>query len=687
MMVHSIASLALNALHFLLFACFLLSDLATPTIAQTPLGSPLFERCNTAFNYTPNTPFATNLNLTLGSLAANVSLNGFYYTTEGTTADRVYGLLQCRGDISPQDCQICGNASTSAILRSCQFQKEAVIYYDNCWLRYAHYMFFSIASTDQSLFIMWNTNAVLNPSLFKQKVDLLMNNISSTAATNSLRFSTGVTDFMSAVSIYGLVQCTRDLSGTSCGSCLQRMINFNPRQCEGKQGCRVLSTSCNMRFEVRPFFQNSPPPIVIASPPPLASPPPPTNSTIGAPTEGRTNREGVVAIVITSTACVCLWSKNAQKRSVGDTEEEGAESVESLVFDLSTLRAATNNFSESLKLGEGGFGSVYKAKLFDGKQVAVKKLSKISGQGLEELKNEVVLVAKLLHRNLVRLLGFCLENEEKLLVYEYLPNGSLDQVLFVCFTLIDIIVIHIVEHVEESKRLFLDWEMRYRIIVGIAKGLLYLHQDSQIRIIHRDLKASNILLDEDMNPKISDFGLARLLCGSKIQAYTIHIAGTYGYMAPEYATLGKFSTKSDVFSFGVLVLEIVTGRKNSSFHNALNLLSYAWQHWTDGTTVEMMDKTLGDKWLTSEALKCIHIGLLCVQQEESNRPTMSEVILMLNSDSCTRCIPSQPAFFVRRSTNFNVASGSTIDTERDQSSTKVSQQSVNEVTISELEPR
>ncbi|EMS61633.1 Cysteine-rich receptor-like protein kinase 10 [Triticum urartu] len=245
------------------------------------------------------------------------------------------------------------------------------------------------------------------------------------------------------------------------------------------------------------------------------------------------------------------------------TNPDDIQSIDSLLLDLSTLRAATDNFAESNKLGEGGFGAVYKGVLSEGEEIAVKRLSQSSTQGIEELKTELVLVAKLQHKNLVRLLGVCLEGQEKLLVYEYMPNRSLDTVLF-----------------DAGKSRDLDWGKRLKIVNGVARGLQYLHEDSQLRIVHRDLKASNVLLDSDCNPKISDFGLAKLFGWDQSQAVTSHIAGTYGYMAPEYAMRGQYSVKSDAFSFGVLLLEIVTGRKNSSFASpdsepSLDLLSLA----------------------------------------------------------------------------------------------------------------
>ncbi|KEH16806.1 S-locus lectin kinase family protein [Medicago truncatula] len=244
--------------------------------------------------------------------------------------------------------------------------------------------------------------------------------------------------------------------------------------------------------------------------------------------------------------------------------EDSHEDFELPIFDQDTILNATKNFSFDNKLGEGGFGPVYKGTLLDGQEIAVKRLSRSSGQGLKEFKNEVILCTKLQHRNLVKVVGCCIEGDEKMLIYEYMSNKSLDTFLFDPF---------------QSK--LLDWSARFNILFGIARGLLYLHQDSRLRIIHRDLKVSNILLDDDMNPKISDFGMARMCGGDQIEGRTNRIVGTYGYMAPEYATDGLFSIKSDVFSFGVLLLEIISGKKNRALsyheedHNLIGYVSFS----------------------------------------------------------------------------------------------------------------
>ncbi|VAH29357.1 unnamed protein product [Triticum turgidum subsp. durum] len=384
----------------------------------------------------------------------------------------------------------------------------------------------------------------------------------------------------------------------------------------------------------------------------------------------------VAAILAAVVICLYLWrrkSKPARKTSLSyPTNPEDIQSIDSLILDLSTLRAATDNFDERNKLGEGGFGVVYKGILPDNEEIAVKRLSHSSRQGIEELKNELVLVAKLQHKNLVRLLGVCLEEQEKLLAYEYMPNKSLDTILF-----------------DPDRSSQLGWGTRFRIVNGIARGLQYLHEDSQLKIIHRDLKASNVLLDSEFNPKISDFGLARLFGSDQSHDVTNRVVGTYGYMAPEYAMRGNYSIKSDVFSFGVLILEIVTGKRNSVAYDseqAVDLLSLVWEHWTMGTIVEIMDSSMTSHSPGDQMLKCMHIGLLCVQEDPADRPMMSVVTVMLSSSTVSLQAPSRPAFCIQKS-GMNYSGMHTDPYPGVSHSTSRSPMSPNEVSITELEPR
>ncbi|KAL4274849.1 hypothetical protein AHAS_Ahas20G0048300 [Arachis hypogaea] len=357
-------------------------------------------------------------------------------------------------------------------------------------------------------------------------------------------------------------------------------------------------------------------------------------------TSSNKNHRAVLAIGITLSALVlvlgvvaiCYLRKKRQQSSRGD--ERNMDDLKLPMFDFDTLMMATNNFSEDNKLGEGGFGSVYKGELPSGQEIAVKKLLESSGQGLQEFKNEVILISQLQHRNLVKLLGCCIHGEDKMLVYEYMPNKSLDSLLF-----------------DETKRPVLNWQKRLDIIIGIARGLLYLHRDSRLRIVHRDLKASNVLLDINMNPKISDFGMARMFGGDQTEAMTKRVVGTYGYMSPEYAIDGQFSFKSDVFSFGVLLLEILSGKRNKGFlhpDHKLNLLGHAWKLWNEGKALELMDGLLENEFPNSEALRCIQVGLSCVQHRPEDRPTMSLVLVMLDSESTVLPQPGRPGLYSER---------------------------------------
>ncbi|KAI5648505.1 hypothetical protein M9H77_34510 [Catharanthus roseus] len=394
-------------------------------------------------------------------------------------------------------------------------------------------------------------------------------------------------------------------------------------------------------------------------------------------------------------------------------------------FSLSEIISATQNFSDAFLIGRGGFGNVYKGVLHRSSEiVAVKRLKSNSKQGAHEFWTEIETLSKirhthlvsligycneyremilvyeymphgtladnlyklgrngkdctpltweqrlricigaargldylhtgvefgvihrdLQHRNIVRLLGNCIEGEENMLIYEFVPNKSLEGFLFEqnnCATPNNLIGYH---STDLEKQPMLNWSKRQKIIEGIARGLLYLHDESQVRIIHRDLNANNVLLDANMNPKIADFGLARSWQGDQSEVETLRIVGTYGYMCPEYALHGRYSVKSDVYSFGILVLEIICGRRNL-FYNldgiAQELKRYAWRKWMEETPLALLDPAAGDSYDENEVIRYVQVGLLCVQDDARQRPNMASVLRMLLNSSVTLPAPQQP---------------------------------------------
>ncbi|XP_056686713.1 cysteine-rich receptor-like protein kinase 10 isoform X2 [Spinacia oleracea] len=594
-------------------------------------------QCSNTTMFANNSQYQANLNTVFRYLASNATNpNGYHQAvsrTGNTNSEAVYGHFLCRGDQNATVCRNCVTTATTTDLpiTLCPNRKVAFVWYDDCMVRYSNQSFFGQMDTVPGMILMNSNNVTGNTTRFEELLGNMMNNVIAVQAPNGgsqKKFASDVVNFTTFQTIYGLGQCTPDLSPNDCNTCLVSGIG----QFQINQGAQVLLPSCVVRYEIYPFFNLSS--VVQAAPPPQPLPPPPRQSPATNP-----NR----------------------------TRDEDFTTVESLQFDLATLQSATNNFSMENKLGEGGFGSVYKGTLSNGRTIAVKRLSINSSQGLQEFKNEILLVAKLQHRNLVRLLGFCFEGQEKLLVYEYIPNKSLDNFLY-----------------DPETQGLLDWATRYKIIGGIARGMLYLHHDSQLRIIHRDLKASNVLLDADMNAKISDFGMAKLFVVDQSQGNTSRVVGTYGYMSPEYAMHGQFSNKSDVYSFGVLVLEIISGQRNSTFYQsgeAEDLLCYAWKQWREGMPLEFVDPMIRDSCTMDEVMRCIHIGLLCVQESADERPTMATVVLTLDSYSVTLSVPETPGFFIK-SKAFNKEVGS------DQlSSGKAAYWSVNDVSITEPEPR
>ncbi|ESQ29848.1 hypothetical protein EUTSA_v10011215mg [Eutrema salsugineum] len=335
---------------------------------------------------------------------------------------------------------------------------------------------------------------------------------------------------------------------------------------------------------------------------------------------------GVVGLLSIS-ACVVIFIIRKRRKRYTDDEEILSMDVKPYTFTYSELKSATQDFDPSNKLGEGGFGPVYKGKLSDGREVAVKQLSVGSRQGKGQFVAEIVAISAVQHRNLVKLYGCCYEGDHRLLVYEYLPNGSLDQALF------------------GNKTLHLDWSTRYEICLGVARGLVYLHEEARLRIVHRDVKASNILLDSKLVPKVSDFGLAKLYDDKKTHIST-RVAGTIGYLAPEYAMRGHLTEKTDVYAFGVVVLELVSGRPNSDENledEKRYLLEWAWNLHEKSREVELIDHELTE-FNMEQVKRMIGIALLCTQTHHALRPAMSRVVAMLSGDVEVSDVTSKPGY-------------------------------------------
>ncbi|XBI75574.1 hypothetical protein VPH35_068937 [Triticum aestivum] len=580
---------------------------------------PLAQFCDDSISNMNDSTYQANLKLLSTKLSRSASFKqtllakGFVRTDQ----DRIYGVAVCRGDIAYNN-PICTSCITTAFhdaWRLCGPYDMHVLY---------EYCIVHISATDLT-YDSSAYGAYTGVSINDNIMVLIQETAKQVVYNSTMRYATGRMDLNNTIPLlYSLAQCNLDLPPNDCWDCLNNIRSTAKNFSYLQRGEWIASVWCNLWYDTYQFYEGQPMKQITWS-----------DSSICA-----------ISIYISIFFSIYIFPMilshlygakiNYCAAFLHSQEDEElvwgiGRSSEFTFFDFSQVSDATSNFSDENKLGQGGFGPVYKGQLPKGSEVAIKRLASQSGQGFTEFKNEVQLIAKLQHTNLVRLLGCCSQGEEKILIYEYLPNKSLDFFIF-----------------DETKKALLKWDKRKAIIEGIAQGLLYLHKHSRLRVIHRDLKASNILLDSEMNPKISDFGLAKIFSSNDTEGNTKRIAGTYGYMAPEYASEGLFSIKSDVFSFGVLILEIINGKRNSCFHqngDFFNLLGYAWKLWKEERWLEFVDESIVSESDVLETMRCINIALLCVQENAADRPSTTSLVAMLSSESMTLPEPKHPAYF------------------------------------------
>uniref|UniRef100_A0A0A0LX67 non-specific serine/threonine protein kinase n=1 Tax=Cucumis sativus TaxID=3659 RepID=A0A0A0LX67_CUCSA len=448
---------------------------------------------NSEGNYTTNSPYKPNLNHLLSTFTTHQIDYGFYNLSYGHD-HKAYAIGLCRGDVMPDSCRSCLNNSITLLTNNCPTQTNAIVWYEDCTFRYSDRSLFGTLDVSPTRFVVLPVISNVSDFRYTQLATDMLQQLTPKAASGDsrLKYATRRVAVPNFPVLSGAVQCTPDLTSDACSNCLLASIAQVRDAYDTVPRVRIMKPSCNIRFDINRLFLD-----------PRASSPPPRN-------KARKLVLVLVPIVVVVLAAllliitITLRARNSNKKNHIANEE-------SLQFDFDTIRTATDGFSEANQLGRGGFGAVYKGRLPDGQYVAVKRLFQSSKQGDDEFKNEIVLVAKLQHRNLVQLLGFCIKQNEKLLIYEFVENSSLEKFLF-----------------DSIKRESLDWKTRYNIIQDIVRGLIYLHEDSQLRIIHRDLKACNILLDAEMNAKISDFGTAKLFEHDQTRGDTRKIMGTYG---------------------------------------------------------------------------------------------------------------------------------------------------------------
>ncbi|XP_019421860.1 PREDICTED: cysteine-rich receptor-like protein kinase 2 [Lupinus angustifolius] len=614
---------------FLLIKSLLLSQ----TAMAEPRAKTVLITCGHELEHN-TTIFVPNFVATMDKISEQMRNTGMGKAVTGTGPDTNYGLAQCYGDLSLLDCVLC-YAEARTVLPQCFPYNAGRIYLDGCFMRSENYSFFN-EYTGPGDRAVCDKTAKKDSRFQAAAKQAVLSAIQDAPNNNGYARGKVAVSGTANESAYVLADCWKTLDTRSCKACLQNASSSMLGCLPWSEG-RALNTGCFMRYSDKDFLNKE--------------------------LKNGSSRGTVVVIVVAVISSVIVLvvgvgiavyirkQRYIQKKRRGSSDAEKlAKTLQhsSLNFKYSTLDKATGSFDETNKLGQGGFGTVYKGVLADGREIAIKRLYFNNRHRAADFYNEVNIISSVEHKNLVRLLGCSCSGPESLLVYEFLPNRSLDRFIF-----------------DKNKGRELNWEKRYEIIIGTAEGLVYLHENSKVRIIHRDIKASNILLDAKFRAKIADFGLARSLQEDKTHISTA-IAGTLGYLAPEYLAHGQLTEKADIYSFGVVLLEIVTGRQNNRSKTSEytdSLVTVTWKHFQSGTAEQLLDPNLGlhdddhSGNVKNEILRVVHIGLLCTQEIPSLRPSISKALHMLTKREENLPAPSNPPFLDESTMELHDTSG------------------------------
>ncbi|KAL6851877.1 hypothetical protein ACP4OV_020062 [Aristida adscensionis] len=611
--------------------------------------------CSTKGNYTTGSPYQVNLARLMAELPpAAIADGGFHYATAGGAPDAVFGLAMCYADANWTACGNCLRAAAAGVAQACPFSREMKSFYDYaCQLRYSSQPFFSLLDTDSPYrYYEWGPepyNYVNDIAAMNGTRRRLITRLAAEATASPLRLANGSERYTDAEGapqvIYALVQCTRDLNATACTRCLTALLPDLPVQFPNYTKGGIREFSCYLVYSVGKELSLTLPTLAKApaAPPLPAASPPSTGAAQGSAALVAGVSVGALAFVV--CVGVSVWflrrrrRRKARERELDALDGDGDEPAMEDDFEKGTgprrfryseLAVATDFFSDEKKLGQGGFGSVYRGYLKDlNVHVAIKRVSKSSKQGRKEYISEVKIISRLRHRNLVQLIGWCHGGGEFLLVYELMPNGSLDT------------------HIYKQGNV-LSWRVRHEIMLGIGSALLYLHQDWEQCVLHRDIKPSNVMLDASFNAKLGDFGLARLVDHDR-ESHTTILAGTMGYVDPECMISGTTSATSDVYSFGVVMLEIACGRRpivvidetEEEEPTTKHLVHWVWEFYGRGRILDAADPRLNGEFDAAEMERVMVTALWCAHPDRSLRPSVRQAVNVLRLEAPPPRLPAR----------------------------------------------